>query len=156
MYPPTHAGPEGLAEFAGECAGALLAGVQHKFTYPTGCSLTNWPNAEIKAVNESFLRTLRGRGNVYAIYLRNSIQNEWIPVYVGQRKSSNLRERISHHLLCKHEKTGSMLAAVQTAVAAGNEIGLSFIKVHPESLRLYVEETIIASNKTSLPWNTHG
>jgi hypothetical protein len=49
-----------------------------------------------------------------------------------------------------------MLAAVQTAVAAGEEIGFSFIKVHPESLRLFVEETIIASNKARLPWNTHG
>lgn len=156
MYPPTHTGPDGLAEFAGECAHALLAGVQQEFRYPPGCSLTNWPSAEIKAVNENFLKTLRGRGNVYAIYLRNSKQNEWISVYVGQRKSANLRERISHHLLSKHEKTGSMLAAVQTAVAAGGEIGLSFIKVHPESLRLYVEESIIASHKTSLPWNTHG
>ena len=99
MYQPTHAGPEGLVEFANECASALLTGVQHEFSYPTGCSLTNWPSAEIKAMNESFLKTLRGRGNVYAIYLRNSKQNDWVPVYVGQRKSANLRERISHHLL---------------------------------------------------------
>ena len=49
-----------------------------------------------------------------------------------------------------------MLEAVKTAVAAGQEIGVSFIKVEPESLRLFVEETIIAKHKTELPWNTHG
>lgn len=155
-YLPTHVGPAGLTEFASDCASALLAGVQHEFKYPASCSLTNWPSPEIKSTNETFLKSLRGRGNVYAIYVRGPKQREWVPVYVGQRKSASLRERISHHLIKKNEATGSMLAAVQTAVAAGEEIGLSFIKVEPESLRLFVEESIIASNKIQLHWNTHG
>jgi len=41
-----------------------------------------------------------------------------------------------------------MLSVIQTAVADGGEIGLAFIKVEPESLRVYVEETI-----TNLPAN---
>jgi len=49
-----------------------------------------------------------------------------------------------------------MLEAVKTAVADGNKIAISYIKVKPESLRLYVEETIIARRKKTLPWNTHG
>lgn len=155
MHPPTHIGPEGLAEFAAECAGALLGGERHEFMYPVGCSLTNWPVLEIKGANKVLLGRLRSRGNVYALYVRASKDEEWLPVYVGQRKSINLRERISHHLISKNEQTGSMLAAVQTAVAAGESIAISFIKIQPESLRLYVEETIIASNKASLPWNTH-
>jgi hypothetical protein len=155
MHPPTHIGPEGLAEFAAGCADALLSGVRHEFKYPVGCSLTNWPAPEIKLANEDLLGKLRGRGNVYALYVRASKDEDWLPIYVGQRKSINLRERISHHLISKNEQTGSMLAAVQTAVAAGQSIAISFIKVHPESLRLYVEETIIASNKASLLWNTH-
>ncbi len=156
MHPPTHTGPEGLAEFASQCAEDLLDGVQHEFSYPTGCSLTNWPIKDIKRANESLLKSLRGRGNVYALYVRDPNQRTWIPVYVGQRKSVNLRERISHHLISKNEKTGSMLAAIQIAVASGKKIGFSLIKIHPESLRLFVEETIIASNKARLPWNTHG
>jgi len=49
-----------------------------------------------------------------------------------------------------------MLEAVKAAVSAGEEIGVSLIKVQPESLRLYVEETIISMHKERLPWNTHG
>lgn len=156
MHPPTHTGPEGLAEFASQCSAALLADVQHQFEYPPECSLTHWPVTEIKSVNATLLKSLRGRGNVYALYVRGKNEKHWVPVYVGQRKSVSLRERISHHLISKNERTGSMLAAVKTAVAAGEEIGFSLIKVQPESLRLFVEETIIASNKSRLPWNTHG
>ncbi|WP_157598142.1 MULTISPECIES: hypothetical protein [unclassified Rhizobacter] len=67
-----------------------------------------------------------------------------------------MRDRLTQHLITKHDQTGSMLEAVKTAVAAGEKIGISFIKVHPESLRLFVEETIIATRKDRLPWNTHG
>jgi len=156
MHPPTHTGPEGLVEFAKQCSSALLAGVQHEFRFPPGCSLTHWPVAEIKSINAVLLGSLRRRGNVYALYVRGAGEKAWLPVYVGQRKSANLRERISHHLITKNEQTGSMLAAVKTAVAAGDSIGISLIKVEPESLRLFVEEMIIALNKSTLPWNTHG
>jgi hypothetical protein len=59
-------------------------------------------------------------------------------------------------MITKDHRTGSMLKAVKTAVAAGQEIGVSFIKVEPQSLRLFVEETIIVKHKNELPWNTHG
>jgi hypothetical protein len=89
--------------------------------------------------------------------VRSSGDNEnWSTVYVGERKSSGLRERITQHLITKDHRTGSMLKAVKTAVAAGQKIGVSFIMVEPESLRLFVEETIIAKHKNKLPWNTHG
>ncbi len=63
---------------------------------------------------------------------------------------------MTQHLIAKDHRTGSMLEAVKTAVAAQQKIGVSFIKVQPESLRLFVEETIIAKHKDELPWNTHG
>ncbi|HEX8962149.1 MAG TPA: hypothetical protein VF801_04015, partial [Rhodocyclaceae bacterium] len=156
MHPPTHTGPHGLAEFADECASALLSEPQYNFSFPVGCSLQNWPIAEIKAANEDFLKSLRGRANVYALFVRRSSAAQWLPVYVGERKSAGLRDRLTQHLITKHEQTGSMLEAVKTAVAAGEEIGISFIKVHPESLRLFVEETIIAKHKEKLSWNIHG
>jgi len=148
VHLPTHIGPAGLLEFAVECASVLLAGPQYLFSYPEGCSVSNWPSPTIKAANEGFLKTLRGRANVYAIYVRGPTQQDWIPVYVGQSKSINLRGRMSHHLIKKNETMGSMLSVIQTAVADGGEIGLAFIKVEPESLRVYVEETI-----TNLPAN---
>ena len=157
MPTPTLSGPSDLAEFAETCAHALFAEVPHKFTFPVGCNLQHWPVGEIKTSNETFLKTLRHRANVYALSIRPSGENQkWSPVYVGERKSTGLRDRITQHLITKDHRTGSMLEAVKTAVAAGQEIGVSFIKVEPESLRLFVEETIIAKHKSDLPWNTHG
>lgn len=156
METSLHTGPEGLQRFAEECAKEILAGVQHEFSYPKGCSLQNWPIPEIKAANDRFLKSLRGRANVYALYVRRTKSDAWLPVYVGERKSTGLRDRLTQHLICKHHQTGSMLEAVKTAVSAGESIGISFIKVQPESLRLFVEETIIATHKKDLPWNTHG
>lgn len=155
MQTSLHIGPDGLHDFAEECAKVLLAGVQHQFTYPKGCTLHDWPIDSIKRANESFLKSLRGRANVYAIFVRRTDEH-WLPVYVGERKSIGLRDRLTQHLISKNHRTGSMLEAVKTAVSAGEEIGVSLIKVQPESLRLYVEETIISMHKERLPWNTHG
>lgn len=157
MPTTTLSGPPGLPEFAESCAQALFSEVPHQFIFTVGCNLQYWPVDEIKAANETFLRTLRHRANVYALSVRSSGDNEnWSTVYVGERKSSGLRERITQHLITKDHRTGSMLEAVRTAVAAGQEIGVSFIKVEPESLRLFVEEAIIAKHKNKLRWNTHG
>lgn len=148
-------GPEGLDQFANECASALIVDSPIPFLYPENCNLTNWPIDEIKELNDSILKNLRGAGNVYALYTRRPNEN-WSVVYVGQRKSAGLRERITQHLVNKDVRTGSMLEAVKTAISDGREMAISFIQVEPESLRLYVEETIISKNKAHLPWNTHG
>ncbi len=156
MNAPILHGPPGLTEFAESCALKLFAEVQHHFRFPNGCSLQHWPIADIKAKNEVLLKSLRNQGNVYALFVRAPSQGApWVKVYVGERKSAGLRDRITQHLVDKHERTGSMLEAVKTAVSSGSDIGVSFIKVQPESLRLYVEETKIAKYKQELPWNTH-
>ena len=148
-------GPEGLDEFADECALALIVDSPTQIFYPDDCNFTNWPIDEIKQLNDRTLKSLRGAGNVYALYTRR-LDESWSVVYVGQRKSTGLRERITQHLINKDVRTGSMLEAVKTAVSDGREMAISFIQVQPESLRLYVEETIISKNKAQLPWNTHG
>lgn len=155
MKTSLHIGPDKLHDFAKHCAKKLLAGVQHPFNYPAGCSPQNWPVGEIKRANDSFLKSLRGRANVYALYVRR-LNEPWLPVYVGQSKNIGLRDRLTQHLISKDHRTGSMLEAVKTAVSMGEEIGVSLIKVEPESLRLYVEETIISMHKKELSWNTHG
>lgn len=150
-------GPAGLSEFAEECARVLFSDPLHQFRYPENCSLQHWPIVEIKAANHVLLKSLRHRANVYAIWVRDPARKEpWRPVYVGERKSDGLRDRITQHLIAKDHRTGSMLEAIKTAVSSGKEIALSFLKVQPESLRLYIEETIISRNKENLPWNTHG
>lgn len=157
MNTPVHHGPPGLAELAEACAHDLFSRVQHEFRFPLGCSAQNWPVAEIKAANEELLRSLRNRGNVYTLFVRAPGEAaSWTKMYVGERKGAGLRDRITQHIIVKHPKTGSMLEEVKTAVSGGAAIGLSFIKVQPESLRLYVEEAIIAKHKTELPWNSRG
>ena len=157
MKIPLHDGPVGLEELVNRCTADLFSDVQYTFMFPAGCSLQHWPVEEIKESNSAFLANLRNSANIYAIFVRpEGAADEWIKVYVGQRKSSGLRDRITHHLIKKHDQTGSMLEAVRTAVAAGNKIGLSFVKVQPEPLRLFVEESIISRYKQVLPWNTHG
>jgi len=156
MLPPKLTGPSGLPEFAVTCAQALLSNIQYQFNYPDGCTLQHWPVEEIKAANELFLKSLRHSANVYAIFLRpHGTEEQWQPVYVGERKSVGLRERITQHLIDKDTRTGSKLDEIKRAVATKQDIGLSFIKVEPESLRLYVEEAIIANHKNELEWNTH-
>jgi len=150
-------GPEELDAFAVECAKELLVPNPKEFKYPDGCSDTNWPIDEIRSLNDSLLSGLRNNGNVYALYTKKSGEDGvWSPVYIGQRKSAYLRERISQHLITKSEQTGSMLGAVKNAVANGHMIAVSYIMVKPESLRLYVEEVIISKKIGSLSWNTHG
>jgi len=157
MTMTTFTGPSGLPGFSEICATELFKTVQHQFTFPVDCTFQNWPIADIKRANQEWLKSLRHSGNVNALFVRAPTKGaHWVAVYVGERKSIGLRERITQHLIDKNERTGSMLEAVKTAVASGSSIGISFIKVQPASLRLYVEETIIAKHKSTLPWNTHG
>lgn len=150
-------GPKELAAFAASCEAALLQGDKHEVQYPTGSNAAHWPAEEIKSKNEALLAQLRGGGNVYALFVADGpVSSEWVLRYVGERKSDGLRQRLTEHLIKKNAKTGSKLTDVQAAVSTGKRISVSFIKVAPEALRLYVEETIIAKHKAMLPWNTHG
>lgn len=157
MQTQTFTGPSELSDFAEICSKTLFAEVHYQFIFPKECSLQNWPVGKIKSTNEMFLKTLRHRANIYAIFIRSpGTDNKWNHIYVGQRKSVELRDRITQHLIKKSCETGSMLGNIKASVDEGKEIGLSFIKVEPETLRLFVEETIIAKHKKDLEWNTHG
>jgi hypothetical protein len=150
-------GPPELSAFAEECAAGLFTKVHYHFKYPPGSTLENWPVDQIKSLNKDFLATLRNRANVYTIFIGEAGETpNWRKMYVGERKSIGLRERITQHLISKNHQTGSALSKVKEAVASGKEIGVSLVKVDPDALRLYVEETIIRRHKAELPWNTHG
>ena len=150
-------GPEELAAFAATCETALLNGVKHAVAYPVAANSANWPADEIKSKNEALFAKLRNAGNVYALFEADAPEHSpWVLRYVGERKSDGLRQRLTEHLIKKNAKTGSKLFEIQESVSGGKRIAISFIKVAPEALRLYVEETIIAKHKAALPWNTHG
>ena len=150
-------GPKELVAFAATCESALFESFKHVIAYPPSANLANWPVADIQSKNEALLSTLRNAGNVYAIFVADAPKNSpWIVHYIGERKSNGLRQRLTEHLIKKNANTGSKLPEIQQSVSDGKRIAASFIKVAPEALRLYVEETIIAKHKNVLPWNTHG
>lgn len=150
-------GPVELAAFAQRCEEHLLHSNKVEVLYPKGTSLTNWNPDDIKALNFQLLDGLRNAGNVYALFVSNpNSESAWTVHYVGERKSVGLRQRLTEHLIKKNHQTGSMLKNVQAAVAEGKRISVAYIKVQPEALRLFVEESIISRNIKNLPWNTHG
>jgi hypothetical protein len=153
----TFDGPDELLGFADRCGSALFSAGKHEFHFPTRCTVETWPTDEIKELNKTLLDNLKNAANVYAIFLNDPTENgEWVAMYVGQRKASGLRERITQHLITRSQQTGSVLDLVKVAVSTGSKICLSFVNVRPDALRLYVEEVIIANHKQELKWNKHG
>jgi hypothetical protein len=157
--PPTSVfhGPKELAILAQSCEDSLLRGTKHEVHYPQNGGPNNWPVDEIKAKNKCLLDQMRNAGNIYAIFeAGKEADSQWMVRYVGERKSDGLRQRLTEHLIKKDARTGSKLGEVKNSVSEGKRIAVAFIKVEPEALRLYVEESIIARHKQALPWNNHG
>ena len=155
-----------IREFVRQCCEGLLANRSGPsddlalFKYPDDCSKEHWPIRDIGETYKCFRKEHLGKGNVYAIWTGESGNVEsWSPRYVGQRKSGALGARIRAHLVNKGKKTGSQLKNVKESVSCGLEIAVSFIMVEPETLRCYVEEEIINSERNAsaqrLDWNKH-
>lgn len=147
-----------LTSFILACETALLKTQPTEFFYPELLQNKNisdpvWENSitEIKELNDDFLSSLRGNANIYAIHIKDD--EEYKVAYVGQRKSMDMRERITQHLITKDPKTNSKLEYVRCAVSRGCKIGMTFIKTDKDTLRTFVEEEIISRNKPSLLWN---
>ena len=123
--------------------------------YPDGA---DWDMDTIDQINRDRLSGLRDAGNVYAIFVGEG--ERWTAMYVGQRKRKHLGQRMRQHLVTKGENTGSQLAQVKCAVAAGKRIGIAYVLIEPEQpeqLRHYVEESIIVgSDDGELPWDKYG
>lgn len=145
-----------LNTFAEECGKKLLNTPALEFKYPKNLQRDSWDGSSISELNEALLDSLRNQGNVYALFLRGREPSEWRPMYVGQRHSANLHQRLREHLIEKHYRTGSKLAKVKDAVWNGDRVAVSFIKIEPERLRFFVESVIIDANRSGLPWNIQG
>ena len=153
---------DGLDDFLSECENKLLNVAPLEFLYPRELrseplneSLWTDKVHEIKSMNEKrVLSKLRNKANIYAIFIQ-PIGGDWSPVYIGQRKALEIRQRITSHLINKNEATGSKLAQVKESVAKGHKIGLRFLFLERDTMRAFVEEELIARNKEKLEWNKH-
>ena len=85
--------------------------------------------------------------------LKNQIAMFGPPNTFGQSKSDGLRNRCYQHLVKKHRKTGSKLNDVRKSVSEGRKVAVAYVMVRPESLRHFVEDTIIAAESAQLTWN---
>lgn len=147
-----------LEQLVTSCQAELLVSEPILFHYPDTLvgKDVDWDNYtnRIKLLNADLLRRLKHNANIYAIHVKEK-NSSWQVVYIGQRKSKNIRERMIQHLVKKNKSTGSKLLEVKDIILNGGQIGVSFTKVEPESLRLYVEETMIQQNSQALIWNKH-
>lgn len=148
-----------LNELINNCENQLLNVVPKEFKYPKiedkNIQDFNSYSPKILKENKELLDKLNNQANVYAIHIKETENSNWKVVYIGQRKSKNLRSRIVQHLVKKSSSTGSKLNEIINIVKEGGNIGISFILVKPEPLRMYVEETLIQRHSENLNWNIH-
>jgi sRNA-binding carbon storage regulator CsrA len=125
-----------------------------------GISMDQWTSKaiqqNIKQWNEQIFNTLNEKPNLYAIYAKTKESNNWELMYIGHSSEENIKTRITNHLVGKHKKTGSVLNKIKESVDYGAKIGVKFIKIAPESLRVSIEAELIRNHKNELPWNING
>lgn len=144
-----------LCSWAGRVRETLLNCEPCTIIYPSGFGPNSWCKDQIKICNRNLLRQLKGKGNLYAIFLHEN--GSWAPKYVGQCKARDLRTRLTAHLIAGGQNTGKKLEKVQCAVGRGQQVGITYARVDPELLRHFVEGWIIAhAGQEELPWNDYG
>lgn len=94
--------------------------------------------------------------NIYALWMRTSSVDNWVPMYIGQRTRNDGWSRVKQHLFHTPSGTWSKIKEVTKFIEAGYDIGVTFINVTPDSMRLTLEDELIfhnTSSSTALPWN---
>lgn len=98
--------------------------------------------------------------NIYSIWCRQRTSDKWRLMYIGQRVRASGWNRIREHLFKVGKGTASKLERVREEVCERNaQIGITWIHVEPESMRLAVEDELLRMHSTyinDLPWNTRG
>ena len=147
-----------IDDYIEKCNNALSEEDPIEFKYPLELAndIVNWEKyiGKIKNDNEEILKGLRNKANIYAIYTMSNNEN-WKIKYIGQRKAVNMRDRITHHLITKHNNTGAKLKLIQNAVENNEKVGLRFLFLPRDTMRAFIEEELIIKNKTELAWNIH-
>lgn len=140
--------------------GELVRCAKAELTYEKGITQIKYPYSKISDNYEwnsaAIDKILQNGANIYALWTMDD-NTHWHLVYVGQRKSKEIRSRLIQHLFKKSEKTGSQLQNISEAVSQKLKIGISTILVEPDELRTSVEERLITEFKSLglCKWNIH-
>lgn len=105
------------------------------------------------ADNRQILDSIAGNSVVYAIWARATPTDEPRMRYIGHVVGAGARMRLINHFVRKDPRTGSQLENVRKALAAGYQVGVSFVAIDPPEVRLYVEEKLIQQLKGDGYWN---
>ena len=133
----------------------LIKPRRHCIKYPCGSRASCWEIKKIDEINQTTFDALKDAGNIYCIFTRKE-QCGWVARYIGQSKSGGLKGRLRSHLVHKSRDTGSQLEKIKCMVGEGERISISYVLVKPETLRHYVEESILKQSECSeFPWNEH-
>ena len=144
----------GLDEFFTTVKNRLLCGPPTEIKYP-GAKSQCWPAAEIESANTRTFDSLDNDGNLYAIFAEDG-NGIWIPKYVGTITCKELKKRMKEHLV-DNKRTKSKLCKVKREVSNGTKIAISYVRIEPENLRVYMEKRIISEERgresDRLSWN---
>ena len=108
---------------------------------------------QINGGNKDKLSQVSALAGVYAIWVKEG--NKIIPRYIGHTAGKTARTRLTNHFFKKHPLTGSQLLNVKQAVAAGYEVGFTYVSITPPLIRLYVESALINRFQELCVWNIH-
>lgn len=141
-----------LEEFLSEVETYLLDPAHRKTVLYPSAFTDPWDGYELVSANEEMLSNVSGSANLYAIFTCKPGESEQTLRYLGKTLKKYARERIKNHLFKKNEMTGAKLMEVVTHTCAGGTVAITWVEVHPQSLRNYLEEELIKRNKGS-DWN---
>jgi hypothetical protein len=100
---------------------------------------------------KDFIDKMTNKPNVYGLLTKTN-GSDWKLRYIGQRKAKDITQRLKHHLIKKHQKTGAQLDKVKNELELNVQIGIKLTSVLPDQLRHYYEEKLLQDIKT-LDWN---
>lgn len=102
---------------------------------------------------KKIISELKFTPNIYAFYIKEKNSKAWYIKYIGQRSAKEFKNRMREHFSKHHEKTGSKLKQINSAIKEGKDIGVKFLGVQPDGLRKYYEEELINHFHKDLEWN---
>lgn len=115
-----------------------------------------------QSTRNHFLEDIHKSKNMYAIWTESRpYSKKWELKYIGQRHSSGIKDRLKNHLFGapfgEGEKPKSKFCNVIRSLNNNKMIYVSYIQVSPESMRTFIEHSLICINtkKGENLWNSH-
>lgn len=141
-----------LEPFLSQVEASLLSpGRRVAVSFPP-TAVSPWDGDALALANQTLLTEVSGSANLYAIFTAALGEKDRSLRYFGKTTRKLARQRITNHLFRKNEKTGSKLAQVIAHACDGGAVEISWVEVHPESLRNYLEEELILRHPEA-DWN---